>query len=41
MSEYQSTKIYIFSKGYAPNWIEEIFVVKKKILYLGLMKLVI
>ena len=26
----------IFSKGYAPNWSEEIFVVKKK-LYLGLM----
>ena len=28
----------IFGKGYAPNWSEEIFVVKKiKILYLGLM----
>ena len=28
-----------FAKGYAPNWSEEIFVVKKnkKILYLGLM----
>ena len=28
----------IFAKGYAPNWSEEIFAVKKrKILYLGLM----
>ena len=27
----------IFAKGYAPNWSEEIFVVKKKKLYLGLM----
>ena len=27
----------IFAKGYAPNWSEDIFVVKKKILYLGLM----
>ena len=26
----------IFAKGYAPNWSEEIFLVKK-ILYLGLM----
>ena len=28
MSEFQSTKIF-FTKGYAPNWSEEIFVVKK------------
>ena len=28
MSEYQSTKIF-YAKGYAPNWSEEIFVVKK------------
>ena len=27
----------IFAKGYAPNWSEEIFVVKKKKLYLGHM----
>ena len=27
----------IFAKGYAPNCSEEIFVVKKKMLYLGLM----
>ena len=27
----------IFAEGYAPNWSEEIFVVKKKILYLGHM----
>ena len=27
----------IFAKGYTPNWREEIFVVKKKILYLGHM----
>ena len=27
----------IFAKGYAPNWSEEIFFVKKKKLYLGLM----
>ena len=26
-----------FSKGYAPNWSKEIFVVNKKILYLGHM----
>ena len=27
----------IFAKGYTPNWSEEIFVVKKEILYLGHM----
>ena len=27
----------IFAKGYAPNWIEEIFVAKKKNTYLGRM----
>ena len=27
----------IFAKGYAPNWSEEMFVVKRKILYLGHM----
>ena len=26
-----------FAKGYVPNWSEENFFVKKKILYLGLM----
>ena len=37
MSEFQSTK-NIFAKRYAPNWSEEIFVVKKqKILCLGHM----
>ena len=40
MSEHQSTKS-IFAKGYAPNLSEEIFVVKKKILCLRLMKLMI
>ena len=35
MSEFQSTK-NIFAKGYAPNWSEEIFAVKK-MLYPGLM----
>ena len=28
---------YIFAKGYTPNWSEEIFVVKKKILHPGHM----
>ena len=27
----------VFSKGYIPNWSEEIFIVKKKVLYLGHM----
>ena len=32
----------IFAKGYMPNWIEEVFVIKKlKILFLGLMLLMI
>ena len=31
----------IFPKGYPPNWSEEIFVVKKRIQYLGLVLLVI
>ena len=26
----------IFAKGHAPNWSEEVFVIEKKILYLGL-----
>ena len=26
----------IFAKGHAPNWSEELFVIEKKILYLGL-----
>ena len=31
----------IFAKGYTPNWSVEVFVIKLKILFLGLMLLVI
>ena len=36
MSGFQKYK-NIFAKGYAPNWSEDIFFCKKKILYLGRM----
>ena len=34
MSEFQNLK-NVLVKGYTPNWSEEIFIIKKKILYLG------